>query len=670
MGDGANDSVLAVCPLPDGRIIVGGSFSSFAGVSRVGLARLQPDGQLDLGFSAGYGTGAVINAAVTDGSDNLFVAGTRNGTAIIDRLKGNGSRDAAFAHPSWKGSANALCVSPGGGLLVGGNFAGSSPHPGNVFRLLSTGSIDPSFAPGSGPSGTVLTLTVDNTGGIWVAGSFLRFNGMDWPRIARLDLDGSLSASFLPDAASRTGGIRAVLPRADGGLWVAAGYQRDTQSAIQRLLPDGSLAPEFVQPTTFDRGIVQGVAVAPGGEIYASGLFDTVNGLAAGMLVRLQGDGQLDPAFQPGLDVNGGGLGQLSVQQDGSLLTLGTFTRNNAAEIYTNITRFLPSGQIDPGFRYSPLREDEEFLSGFVLRPDDSVLAYSASSPPAVRGAFWLDANGNHQVRNFSFHSSAVTAAWPLSSTEAILVGTFTQFDPQSNPRYSVVRVHRDSGQDMSFQAPRSVTGEVRAVAVQADGTIMVGGIDLRRSFDESPAHLWRLDQNGAFLSAHRLEVASTAAVTKLVPLPSGFCLLAVSSPNLSEKIAQAPTLQLVDRLGNIVPDPFGGAGFHERVRQIAQDNRDGLLVTGELAAVNSQPVSGLVRLKPSVRLRIGGIEFVGPERFRLKLTGPAGSCRIEQSSNLRDWETLTVATIPAAGAFDVEQSIQGTAKWYRLAPQ
>ncbi|HEY3863552.1 MAG TPA: protein kinase [Verrucomicrobiae bacterium] len=73
-GAGANGPVAAVAEQGDGRIIVGGSFTSFNGVGRNGLARLNPDGSLDAAFAPKILGGAVRKVLVQpDGK--ILVAG-------------------------------------------------------------------------------------------------------------------------------------------------------------------------------------------------------------------------------------------------------------------------------------------------------------------------------------------------------------------------------------------------------------------------------------------------------------------------------------------------------------------------------------------------------------------------------------------------------------------
>src|SRR5436305_323162 len=54
-GTGANNSVLTTALQPDGKIIIGGAFTSYNSIGRNRIARLNVDGSLDAGFDPGTG---------------------------------------------------------------------------------------------------------------------------------------------------------------------------------------------------------------------------------------------------------------------------------------------------------------------------------------------------------------------------------------------------------------------------------------------------------------------------------------------------------------------------------------------------------------------------------------------------------------------------------------
>ena len=52
-GGGANSHVLAVALQPDGKVLIGGDFTTVDGVARAYIARMNADGSLDTAFDPG-----------------------------------------------------------------------------------------------------------------------------------------------------------------------------------------------------------------------------------------------------------------------------------------------------------------------------------------------------------------------------------------------------------------------------------------------------------------------------------------------------------------------------------------------------------------------------------------------------------------------------------------
>jgi uncharacterized delta-60 repeat protein len=166
-GSGASGTVECVEILPDGKILIGGNFNSVTdatgSVSRLNIARLNPDGSVDTTFGTdGNGpnsSGVLSMAALPDGK--ILVSGAF--TTITDpsgsyfrlrlaRLNGDGSLDTAFGS-ELKGFNNlvyAIAPQPDGKIIVGGDFtdvsdASSSHNRSRIARLHPDGSVDTTF---------------------------------------------------------------------------------------------------------------------------------------------------------------------------------------------------------------------------------------------------------------------------------------------------------------------------------------------------------------------------------------------------------------------------------------------------------------------------------------------------------------------------------------------
>ena len=90
-GSGVNGTVSAVVVQPDGKVIIGGEFTTVKGLARPGLARLNADGSGDSSFNPGAMPGGFISLGLQ--SDGKVLVGNYSG---ILRLNSDGSQDTNF----------------------------------------------------------------------------------------------------------------------------------------------------------------------------------------------------------------------------------------------------------------------------------------------------------------------------------------------------------------------------------------------------------------------------------------------------------------------------------------------------------------------------------------------------------------------------------------------
>src|SRR5438128_1414128 len=198
---GTNDTVNAVIPQPDGKVIAAGVFTFANGVPRNRIARFNSDGSVDLSFDPGNGPNGDVNAIVIQSDGGIVIGGTfidYNGFARggVARVLGNGVLDPSFdSGVGTGGNVFALALHHNGQIVLGGRFVQySGTNRTFIARVFSDGSLDFGFSPT--PNDWIQSLTVEPDDHILVGGFFTGINGFGRNSIARLNTNGSVDLTF------------------------------------------------------------------------------------------------------------------------------------------------------------------------------------------------------------------------------------------------------------------------------------------------------------------------------------------------------------------------------------------------------------------------------------------------------------------------------------------
>ncbi len=81
------------------------------------------------------------------------------------------------------------------------------------------GGLDPTFDPLAGPDNWVYSMVEQPDGKVLIGGEFTSYNGVPRNRIARINADGSLDASFNPGSGA-DGTVNSMALQADGKVVV------------------------------------------------------------------------------------------------------------------------------------------------------------------------------------------------------------------------------------------------------------------------------------------------------------------------------------------------------------------------------------------------------------------------------------------------------------------
>jgi uncharacterized delta-60 repeat protein len=235
-------------------------------------------------------------------------------------------------------------------VLVAGQFSQfGGTTLGNLVRLNSDGSIDASFSTGTSTNGQILALAVQPDGKILLAGQFNQFNGSAAGRIVRLNPNGTLDSGFNPGAGANNT-IHAMVLQPDGKILVAGQFNQYAGSSagrIVRLNTNGTRDSGF-NPGTGAQSIVHAMVLQPDGKVIVAGQFNQFGGNMVGRIVRLNANGTLDTGFNPGSGANTT-IHTLALQPDGKVIVGGQFVSFNG-ETVNRIVRLNGNGSIDPSF--------------------------------------------------------------------------------------------------------------------------------------------------------------------------------------------------------------------------------------------------------------------------------------------------------------------------------
>ena len=244
-----NGSVLALALQSNGQILAGGNFTKVAGSLVSDLARLGTDGTLDTSFMSGISS-------------------------------------------SLNGAVQALANQTDDRIIVGGDFTSiDGAHQNYLVRLMTDGTLDSTFNPGSGADSSINAVAETFIGGsryIYVGGAFGNFNNLPCPGLVRLVGD---------EVANGDGGT------VDSSFATGLGF-------------DAPVYAVAVYPTNSPYA----------GKVLIGGAFTRYNGNLQTYLIRLNQDGTEDTNYDVNLGSGPDGpVHAIVVQNDGRVILGGSF---------------------------------------------------------------------------------------------------------------------------------------------------------------------------------------------------------------------------------------------------------------------------------------------------------------------------------------------------------
>lgn len=263
------------------------------------------------------GTGLVTSTTLGATTITAMTFNGITGTTTLNAISFNRGAN------GFNGQVHSVIAAPDGtgDIYVGGEFTAYDGHssPG-VARLHSDGTFDPSFNVGTGFQNVAIYALAAAPGGagdlpggdkdIYVTGYFRTYNGAAAPGLVRLRPDGTMNPGFvvgtgLSGLGNPTG--YSLLAAADGTGDIYVGgqiteWQGISSNTIVRIHSNGTINASFVLGSGLTSSSTTPIASTmvadgAGGDILVGGMFDAYDGTPVPGLVRLHGNGILEPTF-------------------------------------------------------------------------------------------------------------------------------------------------------------------------------------------------------------------------------------------------------------------------------------------------------------------------------------------------------------------------------------
>jgi len=615
IGAGANGTVRSIAVQTNGQILIAGDFTTYNGLSLPRIARLNTNGVVDPTFQPNLGANATVNSLALQTNGLIVVAGsftTFNGFTVngITRLNVDGSRDATFnpGTGATGGGVNSVVVRMDGKLLLGGTFTAVNGIARNGYaRLNVDGSVDSTFDPGVGVNGAVnavATLIVPPPPVINLAVPSAG-QGADTNFIATGSTFGTVTVTWnmfsIPDEIRIYYGTNLVATN----LLFASGYVTQTGSVTLAYGPgiETFLTITIDQVTNVPNSVWNyAVQIVPGGfadKVTAAvigGDFTSVAGLAQPRVAFITDSALPDSSFGVGtlprtVLAMGSHTNPAVPSLLGKLVVGGTFGSLGGVNV-GNVARLNADGTVDLGF--SPGVGSDGPINALVVQPDGKVVlggAFTNYNGQTRTNLVRVNANGtvDTSYNSFAGANNPVLALALQTDGKVVAGGDFNSVN--ATPRNFITRLNTDGTVDATFNPGTGADASVRALAVQADGKIVLGG-DFSVVAGSSRTHLARLNSNGSLDAGY--SPVTDARVLALALAPGGQALIggdfsSVNGTNRS-RVARLNTTGTLD-LGF---DP--GLGLDDYVATLAVQADGRVLAGGGFVTANGLLRNHLVR--------------------------------------------------------------------------
>lgn len=606
-GDGFDNYVRTVSLQTDGKLIVGGDYLNFNGAITPYLCRLFQDGSKDTSFNLGTSFNGKVYCSLIQPDGKIILGGsftTFNGISAnrLIRLNSDGSIDTTFntSIAASSGIVYGLALQTNGSLIIVGSFTKYDGITANrVARILSNGNLDTSFVTGSAASGLVEEVQLQADGKIVLAGSFDSFNGISNSKIIRLNTDGSRDATFVVGLGFNAS-VSALVLQTDGKI-IAGGdfitYNGILVNKIVRLNIDGSIDASFISGLGFNTGVVEVIKLNASGAIMVGGSFTgTYNGVDVNRLICLSSNGVLEPLFDIGAGPFSASVLDVASASDGSWYVGGSFSIFDSQN-QGRLAKIDPIGILDIGYLTAGVGFDNSVLKVLSVS-DNKTMAFGNFTKFNGTICNRISRLSEDGLIDSSFNLSGAGANNTIRSAiiqtdnKMVLAGAFTAYNGVIANR--ITRILPDGLLDPTFIIGLGANNQIYALALQPDGKIIIAG-NFTSYNGVLVNRIARLLPNGILDITFNIGLGADAIVEAVLLQPDGKIILGGRFATFNGVSYNRMVRLNTD--GSIDSGFSVGIGFDKNVYAIALQSDNKLIVGGTFLSYGGASAKRILRL-------------------------------------------------------------------------
>jgi uncharacterized repeat protein (TIGR01451 family)/uncharacterized delta-60 repeat protein len=382
--------------------------------------------------------------------------------------------------------------------------------------------------------------------------------------------------------------------------------------------PSGSPDTAFTPSPGMD-GDVFSIALQSDGKIVAVGDFSKVNLFARSRLARVNSDASLDTTFLSGLSGANAAVRAMKLQSNGRILIGGAFTRVNGVN-RPHFARLLGDGSLDSSFNPGSGSDDSVFAVAETFVGVDRRLligggftTVSGSSRPGLtrlNDDGTIDGSFNPALSiNGTVYAIAVYPTNGIQSGKILIGGDFSQINGVNVGR--VARLTSDGTLDPTFNPGSGADDIVRALAIQVDGRVLVGGAFTHVN-GTALTRVARLNVDGSVDVGFNPGAGADDTVLTFLLQPDNRILVGGQFTHFSGVSRGRITRLMAD--GSVDPSINFGAGADSFVNSLALQPDNQILLGGGFTQFDGQPSQRIARIYGGSISGSGGLEFAASD--------------------------------------------------------